>query len=123
MLHWSEHKEAAGGVWQMKLVFDLYRSLGPSRVQLFLHVIVIFFFLFSPAARRISRAFLEAVSASKGQGRVRSRQVYRHFYCFSYALLEKLSAWTRDIQVKDLVRKGPDLEILVKQLEERHGAV
>ncbi len=123
MAHWADTREAAGSVWQMKLVYRLYRVLGLSWIRLLLHVIVFFFFAFAPAARRISRSFLSAVAAMNKTPAPTLRQVYRHFYCFSFALLEKISAWARDIKAADLVPRGPDLDALEEQLRQKRGAV
>jgi predicted LPLAT superfamily acyltransferase len=123
MAHWSKQKEAAGGVWQMKLVFRLYRMVGLSRIRLLLHVIVLFFFLFSPAARRISKTFLETVASLENLPAVHAKDIYRHFYCFSYTLLEKLAAWAEQIKVKDLVFRTRDIDILIEQLARKQGAV
>ncbi|MBN1799480.1 MAG: hypothetical protein JW822_12975 [Spirochaetales bacterium] len=123
MTHWSKQKEMAGSVWQMKLVFNLYRNLGLHTMRTLLHFIVFFFFLFSPGSRRVSRNFLSAVARLEHLPSVTLKNVYRHFYCFAYALLEKLAAWSQQITVKDLLLKSSDIDLLVKQLIDGKGAV
>ncbi len=123
MAHWADRKEASGGVWQMKLVYRLYRILGLARIRLLLQGIVFFFFVLAPAARRISRSFLTTVADVTGRPAPTWRSVYRHFYCFSFALLEKVAAWGGDIRAAELIPRGPDITPLVDQLREKHGAV
>jgi len=123
MTHWSEQREAAGGIRQMRLVFKLYRHLSLPVIKTFLHVIVLFFYLFSPKARRASRKFLTMVAQRGNLPAVSFKNVYHHFFCFAYALLEKLGAWSGQIMVKDLVLKSPDITLLVQQLSHKKGAV
>jgi predicted LPLAT superfamily acyltransferase len=123
MAHWSDQKEAGGRVWQMRLMYRLSRALSFRTLSLCLGVTVFFFYLFAPGSRRVSRKFLSAVARLEGRSRPRSRDVFRHFYCFAWALLEKLAAWSGTIRVRDLDFIGPDLEPLLRQLRERRGAV
>jgi predicted LPLAT superfamily acyltransferase len=123
MTHWSTQKEVAGGVWQMRFVFNLYRSLGPAGIRIILHLIVFFFFLFSPGTRRVSKYFLRAVARLEHLPAVTLKNVYRHFYCFAYALLEKVAAWSQQIMVKDLILKSADIKLLIEQLMDGQGAV
>ena len=123
MAHWSDQKEAAGRVWQMRLMYRLSRSLSPAVLSIILRVTVLFFYLFSAEARRVSLKFLTAVAALEGRPAPRVRDVFRHLFCFARALLEKLSAWAGEIGVKDLDFVGPDLDPIWEQLAARRGAV
>jgi predicted LPLAT superfamily acyltransferase len=123
MAHWSDQREAAGRVWQMRLMYRLSRSLSFASLSLVLKVTVFFFYLFSPEARRVSRKFLGAVAGLEGRRAPRARDVLRHLYCFAWSLLEKLSAWAGEIRVKDLDFVGPDVGPIWDQLKERRGAV
>lgn len=123
MAHWSEKKEKGGSIWQMRLLFRIYKFLGPKGIAPFLHIVVFFFYLFSPGARRVSRQFLTAVAKKKGEKSPRKRDVYYHFVSFSFSLLEKLSAWDMNIRVGDLIPKTPDIKLLVDQLKAKKGAV
>ncbi|MBN2351226.1 MAG: hypothetical protein JXD23_01560 [Spirochaetales bacterium] len=123
MAHWSDQKEMMGCIWQMRLMYRLSRSLPPAALSLILRVTVLFFYLFSFEARRVSLKFLSAVAALEGRPAPRVRDVLRHLFCFARVLLEKLAAWAGDIGVKDIVFVGPDIEPIWERLAARRGAV
>lgn len=124
MSHWATKKEKAGSLWQMRLVFNLYKGIGFKGIRFFLHPVAFFYYLFSPSTRKISYSFLEKVHKQNGSSeKIGMREVYRHIYSFSFSLIEKLAAWTGDIHSRKLILKTPDIETLKKQLSEKQGAV
>ncbi len=120
--HWSRQKEKGGGLWQLRLMLALYRWLGARRIRAFLYPVVGFFFLFSPALRGISRRFLCRVSALQGASPPGAQEVFRHLFSFSFALVEKISAWSRDMSLARLSVKTADAEELVRQVKAGQGA-
>lgn len=123
MAHWSEVREKSGSVWQMRLLYNLYKGLGPKGLKPWLSFVVFFYWAFSPSARRSSREFLSAVREHRGEDRPKVGDVLRHFQAFAYSLFEKLAAWSGQLKVEDLIPIGPDLNSLVQSLEARQGAV
>ncbi len=122
--HWSEYKEKGGSIWHMKLLFSLYRLLGKGFFQILLHPVVFFFYLCSPRTRRISRAYLSRVHSVSGDGgEVKSSEIYRHIFSFSYSLLEKLSAWAGDMHSSGMKEMTPGVKQLKEQLSRKEGAV
>lgn len=114
MSHWSQKREKSGSIWQMSLIFFLYKKLGKNIFRGLLHIVTFFFYLFSPSARAVSKKFLSKVG---------SRGVYRHLYSFSNLLIEKLSSWAGDADYTDLIPVTEDIEIITTQLAEGNGAV
>lgn len=122
--HWSGEKEKKGSLWQMRFVFFLYRILGFKGFRFFLHPVAFFFFLFSPSSRRISRDFQEKVARQKNCGqKVSGLQIYRHFFSFSHALIEKLAAWAGDLHSSKLIEMTQDITSLKEALQKKQGAV
>lgn len=123
MAHWSQVKEKAGSLWQIRFVFSLYRMLGFKRISFILHPLVLGFLLFSPGSRRVSKEFLQRRAGILGIGKVKFADIYQHFYSFAYLLIEKLAAWAGDFHDSDLVYESPDIDLLVEQLGDGKGAV
>ncbi|MDC7219033.1 MAG: hypothetical protein PQJ59_03770 [Spirochaetales bacterium] len=124
MAHWSEEKEKARSLWPMKILFYSYKYFGKAFFRLLLHPVVLFFFIFAPPTRKISRAYLERVHKKNGEeGKVRLSEIYWHIFSFSYALLEKQSAWAGDMSARELLEVTPDIDVLKDQLREKKGAV
>jgi predicted LPLAT superfamily acyltransferase len=124
MAHWSEEKEKARSLWPMKLLYYTYKYFGKLFFRILLYPVVLFFFLFSPSTRRISRAYLERIHRAKGDSsKVRLFDIYWHIFSFSYVLLEKQSAWAGDMSARELLEVTPDIERLKAQLREKKGAV
>lgn len=122
--HWSEEKEKKGSLGQMRFLFLCYKYLGPGVIRIILYPVIFFFCLFSGSAGKSSREFLQKVESRKGSGKkIGFREVYRHFYCFSYALIEKLAAWSGDSNSGSLLNMTEDITELTNQLAEGKGAV
>lgn len=114
MSHWSDKKEQVGSVWQMSLLFFIYKKINKNIFRGILHVVTLFFYIFSPSTRSVSKKFLIKVG-SKG--------VYKHMYSFSNLLLEKLSSWAGNSNYSDLIVATKDISIITEQLAQGKGAV
>jgi predicted LPLAT superfamily acyltransferase len=122
MAHWSEQKEKGSGIWQLRLLLALYHAIGARRIRVFLYPIVFFFFLFSPVLRGISFRFQVRVAGLRSAPPPRARDVFRHFFSFSFSLVEKIAAWSRDMGLDRLTIKTPDAEGLVELVRGGTGA-
>lgn len=123
MAHWSEQKERGGGYFQLQFMLWLYRRMGIRRLRLLVHPVVMGIWFFSPAARRVSRHFLGLVAERLQQTAPTIGDVYRHFYSFTCALLEKVAAWSGDINLSDIALKTSGVQDLIGGLQRREGAV
>ena len=81
---WRQVREV-GSAWGMWLVAWLAMGLGRRPAQAALRLVVLYYFLFHPAARRRSRDFLDTVGVAAGW-----RPVYRHLLRFAECTLDRL---------------------------------
>ena len=124
MAHWSGNKEKSGSLWQMRLVFTLYKKIGFKGMRFFLHPITFFYYIFSPSTRKVSLSFLGKVHNINGyEKRPGIKEIYKHIYSFSYSLIEKLAAWSGDMHSSGLITKSDDIQVLKDQLSNKKGAV
>jgi predicted LPLAT superfamily acyltransferase len=91
-----------------------YRVAGRQIMNGLLRLIVLYFFLFNRSARQASRIFLQRVYQFPGQKVLMHkpglRDIYRHFYYFSDAIVDRIAAWSGDISVAEI--DFPDREKL-----------
>src|SRR5690606_21094115 len=82
---WTQRPER-GSTLLLRLMtrFSLWFGRGPARVVL--HPIVLSFLLFSPAARRSSRSYLER-ALGRPPGWI---DLYKHIHCFASVLLDRI---------------------------------
>jgi predicted LPLAT superfamily acyltransferase len=100
--NWSEVGER-GAVWGLYFVVGVYRLLGRTVCRIVLAPIVTYFYLTGGDQRRASRDYLtRAWKAGYLPRRPGFWLGLRHFIGFSYALLDKLAAWTGQIRAKDV---------------------
>jgi predicted LPLAT superfamily acyltransferase len=103
-----------GSAWGLNLTFALYRLLGERAVRLLLHPIVFWFFLFAPAARRASSAYLTRLHGVGGYDHAPTwRDNYRHLHAFASTALDKVAAWMGRIDLGRMIfEKQADLYAL-----------
>ena len=82
---WLEQRER-GNLAAMRLMTWLTLTLGYRFGRALLYPICLYFWLFSPAARRASRDFLARVHGRPA----RAREVFRHFHAFASTLLDRI---------------------------------
>ena len=82
---WLEQRER-GTLAAMRLMTWLTLTLGYRFGRALLYPICLYFWLFSPAARRASRDFLARACARPP----RTRDVFRHFHAFASTLLDRI---------------------------------
>lgn len=122
--HWADKKEKSGSVWQMRLIYKIYKLVGIRNIRILLHPIVAVFFLVAKDARKNSENFLKRVQMQNSMDiNVKKRDIYNHIFSFAYSMIEKLSSWDGGKTSLELICNTPDREVLVKQLEDKKGAV
>lgn len=119
--HWSQRRER-GAYWGLWLSLQCHRWLGPRVLHGVLYGIIGYFFLTNAEARAASRGFLErAWRAGALPGAPRAGLVFRHFYTFGSALIDRLGAWSGAIGGDDVIFSGH--EHFDAQLRSGRGAV
>ncbi len=102
--HWTRQRER-GSVFAMWLIARLSLALGRGFGRLLLYPICVYFMLFSRAAVRASRQYLERVfgrPATLGD-------VFRHHHCFASTLLDRPFLLTGSTARFDITRHGSGL--------------
>jgi predicted LPLAT superfamily acyltransferase len=83
--NWQQEKEMSNAFW-LTLIIKLALKLPRWSVRLLLHPITFFFLLTAPKKRQVSRHYLARALTQKP----RIWHVYKHFFCFSSVLLDKV---------------------------------
>lgn len=107
--HWSQIQES-GSVLGMKFMFFVYRWLGRWAFGIFLYPVIGYYFLTNSYARSSSMSFLKLVQGYDGipsEANI-TYWSFKHFMQFGHSLIDKLAAWTGDIETKDLKYIGYD---------------
>ncbi|MDR1818407.1 MAG: glycosyltransferase family 2 protein [Puniceicoccales bacterium] len=121
--HWSDLSERRGA-FGMRLLFLIYRLLGPRGVRPLLYPVTAVFWLTAGGARRCSRDYLRRVrerAAATGVALPPRLNSYRHLLRFGFALLTKIGAWRGDIPPESIrVTETPELR---RQLDAHKGGI
>lgn len=95
--HWSRLAER-GTSWGLGFIALAHRLLGRTGARVVLVPIVAYYFLFHRRARNASRAYLTRLAeCHEGMPPPNARNSFRHLLAFAESGLDKLAAWTRDI--------------------------
>ena len=114
--HWSQHKER-GSEWGMRFCVWCYRALGKQVLYALLYPIIGWFFLFASSARHESQRYLQRVLDRTPT----PTDSFHHFMAFGRATVDKLSAWSGELQRSDVEFSNRDQ--LVQQAASGKGAV
>ena len=106
--HWSKIGES-GAVVGMKFLLLAYRLTGRAGFRLFLYPVMVYFYLFRGAARRISKNYLRRVAPFLPPAKRAELSSFRHFILFGEILLDKLLAWMGRIRREDLEFTRPEI--------------
>jgi predicted LPLAT superfamily acyltransferase len=95
--NWTQQKER-GSVFLMRLMAWISLHLGRRVARLVLHPISLYFLLFAPTARRVSRTYL-----GRALGRaVTWRDHYRHIHTFASTILDRIFLLNEQFDLFDL---------------------
>jgi len=120
-IHWSAKMEKGSSLGIRFLVWS-YKTFGKRAFELMLHPIVAYFVLTSSSEKKASIGYQKQLM--KYQGRTASigwRQVYSHFYQFSVAAIDKIGAWTGNINCENVIVHNNNINHQL--VEEGRGAV
>lgn len=107
----------------MRFMLGAYRLLGARRLRLVVYPVVFFFCIFAPGVCRLSRSFLIRAAAFHGRKAPPAADTFRHIVSFAYSMIEKIAAWSGDIDLGNIRFYEDDVGALIQQLEEGRGAV
>jgi len=121
--HWRDQSEKAAGYWQMRFMLASYRLLGARGLRLVAYPIVFFFWLFAAPVRALSRAFLERAARFRGAPAPRKLETFKHVSSFAFSMIEKIAAWSGDIDLSRVRFHDDSVGDLIARLESGKGAV
>lgn len=109
---WHQQKEVVSTVFGIKIVLWIYSVLGRKITKGCLYIIVSFYWFFGHKQRRYSKMYINQLTEYATQQGLTLPKVstFRHFLCFSEALLDKLLCWNGQIILSDLDVKQNDVE-------------
>lgn len=121
--HWSATKER-GSTFGIQLLVWLYRIFGQWLLRLVLIPVIAYFTLTGNQARQASYAYLKRVNAVTGNpAKVRWYHVYKHFYQFATAAVDKVRAWLNDVTMQDVIFHNAETFQQLRQKTPGKGAI
>lgn len=120
---WHGQKERTAGFWQMRFMLGSYRLLGARGMRFVVRPVVFCFWLFAPRVRAFSRAYLRRVASFRGECRSRPFDTLRHVLSFAYSMVEKIAAWSGDLDLDNIRFHEDAVAELIGLLESGKGAV
>lgn len=119
--HWATQKER-GSFILMKFTAMVARRLSRRAMSPLLHVIVLYFFIFSGRARRAVRQYQARLAAWSGQTalRPRLRSVFGQYMAFADCLLDRLDVWNGKLRLEHVELRDPD-GVRAQLLASRHS--
>lgn len=108
---WHQQKEVSSTVMGIKLVLWIHSVLGHKITKVCLYIIVSFYWLFGYQQRQYSAHYIQQLKKYADQNNLLLPKVstFKHFLCFSEALLDKLLCWNGQISLADLDMKHNDV--------------
>lgn len=108
---WHQQKEVSSTVMGIKFVLWIYSVLGQKITQGCLYVIVSFYWLFGCQQRKYSEEYIAQLKQYAIHKKIilPKLSTFRHFLCFSEALLDKLLCWNGQITLSHLNIKHNDV--------------
>jgi len=107
----------------MSFILGAYRFLGRKNLRLLVYPVVFLFYIFAPGIRKLSRDFLNRVSAYRGTAKTRRLDPFRHIVSFAFSMIEKIAAWSNDLDLENVVFHDDDVGALIAGLEAGQGAI
>src|SRR5580700_3108935 len=106
---WATARER-GALFMMRLMVAALKLLWRPATVPFAHLATLYFFTFGRRARAISRDYLQRVARRYPESGLRPDAwcVYRHFSAFTYAILDKLDAWSGRLDYGKVTFEGHD---------------
>ncbi|MBX2809563.1 MAG: hypothetical protein KTR20_13140 [Cellvibrionaceae bacterium] len=109
--HWSDVREA-GTLLGIRLLLLLYRLCGRRFFSVLMYPVALYFMCFRPSARAASLEFLRTHARhfpKRWQQRPHYWHVLLHFKTFAEVILDKLLAWSIDIDGNEFIVAKPEV--------------
>ncbi|WP_158529667.1 hypothetical protein [Parvibium lacunae] len=121
--HWRQSRERGSKYALLGLQYAM-RYLGRPVLVLLLYPVGLYFFVTGQQARQASYDYLQRVNAvqpTERKTQVNWRLVLRHFYAFSWSVLDRLDAWSGNLTHADIEVVNPD--VLQELIAQPQGAL
>ena len=110
---WESRRER-GAYFGLKFTVLLIKYLGRSVSSAIVYIVIAYYFLSSPTARKTSRQYLERISrVPEGKralgGVITNGTIYRHLVSFGHSILDKFATWQGDISLDVFHQENRDL--------------
>lgn len=107
--HWASVAES-GSSWGLGIMFAVYRYLGRGFYLALLRPVALYYVLTNTTARRASRQYLQQLAIFQNRDPVVSwRMIYAHMYAFGVSSIDKIVAWSDEINRSDVTFHGEPL--------------
>ncbi|MBD3667623.1 MAG: glycosyltransferase family 2 protein [Kangiella sp.] len=121
--HWSATEER-GSTLGIQILVWLYRIFGQWLFRVVLIPVIAYFVLTGNKARRASFQYLRQINQYTGSSKkVRWYHVYKHFYQFGLAAVDKIRGWLGDVHLSDIVFHHADVFAQLRNNKSPQGAV
>lgn len=121
--HWSATQER-GSTIGIQLLVWLYRFFGQWLFRIVLVPVIAYFVLTGSKARSASFQYLQRINIyNHSTSKVRWYHVYKHFYQFGLAAVDKIRAWLGDVGLKDIIFHNPQTFDSLRNNSSSKGAV
>ena len=121
--HWSATQER-GSTFGIQLLVWLYRIFGQWLFRLVLIPVIAYFTLTGNKARQASYEYLRRVNTfTHNSAKVRWYHVYKHFYQFGIAAVDKIRAWLDDITLSDVTFHNSQVFQELRDKKPQQGAL
>ncbi|WP_047607468.1 glycosyltransferase family 2 protein [Rahnella aquatilis] len=109
--HWSSTQERKG-LWGIRLMLSVYRTLGYNAFRLLLYPVITYFWITGRKQRNASAGWLERVRVTAAHRNISlpyPLSTFRHFMRFGESMLSKLASWQGDKTLTDAVLVNPEI--------------
>ncbi len=107
--HWSSIEET-GAYWGMRMLIMIYRVFGRTAFRIALYPTVTYYFITNRQARAASRDYLQHLEDFDPNIGIKNTLMnsFRHFYCFSEGVLDKIVVWMGSYDFSQIRFHGHD---------------
>lgn len=124
-MSWFEKKERGGifAFYGISLLLFLFRISGKTVFTFVLIPVLLWFFVFGREARHASLEYLRRIKKYYPELKLQPnwRYSWKHFLQYTYILLDKLQAWSGQIQAHSVQRHGD--ELMSDKLKRKQGGI
>lgn len=124
-MSWFEKKERGGSIafYGISLLLFLYKKGGRTLFTVVLVPVLFWFFIFGREARHASLEYLSRIKKYCPELPIQSNWHYswKHYLQYAFTLLDKLQAWSGQVQLNTVQRHGS--ELMFEKLKCKQGGI